>query len=191
VTATPRIRASHCKGTLRAIQVVAPGATGRILAALPPPVREGLAGATGVDYLPARWDVELVRAIESVVEPAVARRIYRTTMVDALGGPLLGGLVSGALKLFGASPGGLYRWAGRAWGHLCQGSGELRLLEVGERSAVLVLDGMPPELAEPAYVGAVGATLESVLDVCGVTGTVETTPHAAGGRFVVRWTAKG
>jgi hypothetical protein len=40
-------------------------------------------------------------------------------------------------------------------------------------------------------VGAVGATLESVLDVCGVTGTVETTPHAAGGRFLVRWTPKG
>jgi hypothetical protein len=191
VTPSPRIRASHSKGTLRALQAVAPGAAGRVLAALPQPVREGLAGATGVDFLPARWDVELVRAIESVVEPAVARRIYRTTMVDALGGPLLGGLVSGALKLFGASPGGLYRWAGRAWGHLCQGSGELRLLEVGERSAVLVLDGMPPELAEPAYVHAVGATLESVLDVCGVTGTVETTPHAAGGRFLVRWTPKG
>jgi len=190
VTATPRVRASHCKGTLRAIQAVAPAATARILAALAPQVREGLAGATGVDFLPARWDVELVRAIESVVEPSVARRIYRTTMVDALGGPLLGGLVSGALKLFGASPGGLYRWAGRAWGHVCQGCGAMRLVEVGERSAVLVLDGMPPELAEPAYVRAVGATLESVLDVCGVDGTVETTPGAGGGRFLVRWQPK-
>lgn len=185
--ATPRIRASHCKGTLRAIYAVAPASTAGILAALPAQVREGLAGATGVDFLPAAWDVALVRAIEAQVDAPTARRIYRTTMVDALGGPLLGGLVRGALQVFGASPGGLYRWAGRGWGHVCQGCGTLRLEEVGERSAVLVLDGMPPALAVPPYLAAVGATLEAVLDVCGATGAVETTPREGGARFLARW----
>ncbi len=187
VTPTPRIRASHCKGTLRAIQAVAPGAAGRVLAGLPRPVREGLAGATGVDFLPAAWDVALVDAIEEAVDPATARRIYRTTMVDALGGPLLGSLVAGALQLFGASPGGLYRWAGRGFGHVCQGCGALTLREVGERSAVLSLDGMPPELATPRYLAAIGATLEAVLDVCRADGAVATAPRADGARFEVRW----
>jgi hypothetical protein len=166
---------------------VAPASAATILASLPTPVREGLSGATGVDFLPAAWDVALVRAIESQVDAPTARRIYRTTMVDALGGPLLGGLVRGALQVFGASPGGLYRWAGRGWGHVCQGCGTLRLEEVGERSAVLVLDGMPPELAVPPYLAAVGATLEAVLDVCGVPGAVETTPREGGARFLARW----
>jgi len=190
VTAPPRIRASHCKGTLRAMHAVAPARTASILASLPPAVREGLAGATGVDFLPAAWDVALVRAIEAAVEPATARSIYRTTMVDAMGGPLLGGLVTGALQLFGASPGGLYRWAGRAFGHVCQGCGTLRLEEVGERSAVLVLGGMPADLATPPYLHAVGATLESVLDVCGVAGAVETATRQDGARFEARWQPK-
>ena len=48
MTAPPCIRASHCKGTLRALQRVVPGSGARILAALPPAVRDGLAGATDI-----------------------------------------------------------------------------------------------------------------------------------------------
>jgi len=183
----PRLRASHCKGTLRALHAVAPEEAARILATLPAPVRDGLAAATGLDLVPAGWDVALVEAIESVVEPARARRVYRVAMVDGLGGPLLGGLVAGALQLFGASPAGLYRWAGRAFAHVCLDCGVLRLEEVGDATAVLVLDGAPPEVAVPAYLGAVGATLEAVLDVCGVDGEVATTPGGGGARFEARW----
>lgn len=183
----PRLRASHCKGTLRALHAVAPEAAARVLDALPAEVRDGLAAATGLDYVPAAWDVALVAAIEGAMEPPRARRIYRVTMVDNLGGPLLGSLVAGALKLFGASPAGLYRWAGRGHAHVCQGCGSLRLLEVGERSAVLQIASMPPPLVVAPYLQAMGATLEAVLDVCGVEGDVVTTPTHDGARFEARW----
>jgi hypothetical protein len=115
--------------------------------------------------------------------------VMRTALVDALGGPQLGGLLGTALRLFGATPAGLYRWAGRAWSHIMEGCGELRLDRVEGQEAWLLLEGMPAELAEPDYLEAVAAALESVLDVCRVEGDASVVPRPDGGRFHVRWRA--
>lgn len=189
MTERPLIRASHCKGTLRSLQALAPAEVGPVLLALPRELRDGLAAATGLDLVPAEWDVRLVEAIEARLEAAQARLVYRTTMREALTGSLLGSLVAGGLRVFGGSPAGLYGWAGRAFAHVCRGCGELRLVSAGETTAELALVGMPASLAVPAYLEAIGATMEAVLDVCRVEGAVRTTPEPGGARFRVRWAA--
>jgi hypothetical protein len=185
------VKASHTLATFRTLTALVPGRVAEIEAALPREVRDGLAAASGVDLLPAAWDVAVVRAIDEVLGRDGMRRVARATMVESLSGPLLGNLLSTALRLFGASPGAILGWAGRAFGHVTLDCGTLRLTGADEASARLVLEGMEPAIAQPAYVDAIGATMESIFDVCRVTGSVTAEPRPFGARYEARWTPKG
>jgi hypothetical protein len=160
-------------------------------AALPREIRDGLASATGVDLVPAAWDLAVVQAMVGVLGPAQMRRVARAAMVDSLGGPLLGNLLATGLRLFGASPGSLLGWSGRAFGHVTVDCGTLRVTggEVG--ASRLALEGMDPWLARPEYLDAIAAAMEAVFDVCRVTGRVSVEPGPSGGRFEARWTPTG
>jgi hypothetical protein len=184
----PVVRASHCLATLRTLHALEPMAEGRILAHLPEAVRRGLAAATTVDRLPARWDVALVEAIELELGPTSTRSLARATMLDGLRGPLLGSFLTGALRVFGASPGKLFGWAGRIWSHVTTGCGAMRLESGGDSEATLLLEGVPFEIARPVYLDAVAGTLEAVFVVCEVDGTVDMEPEPGGARFLARWT---
>lgn len=181
------VRATHSQGTLHTIQALQPGQLPSVLARLDPAVRRGILEAPSSGWIPAEWDVALVHAELEVLGRDGMRRVARAALVDALGGPQLGALVSTALRLFGATPAGLYRWAGRAWAHVVEGGGALRLDRTEGNEAWLALEGMPAELADPEYLEAVAGALESVLDVCWVEGDVSVVPRTDGGRFHARW----
>lgn len=185
--ATPQVRASHTRGTLQLLQALEAEQLPRVLERLAPEVRRGLAEAAGSDRIPAAWDVALVRAEVETIGREATRRVARATMVDSLGGPQLGGLLTAALRLFGARPPALFGWAGRAWGHVTQGCGTLRLERTAGTEAWLILEGMPPELADPEYLEAIAGTMEAVFDVCQVEGDVSALPRPDGGRFHARW----
>jgi len=187
VEAGPRVRSTHTRLTLSVISRTVPADASVVLSALPPEVREGLSSAAPAAWIPAAWDAALARALCGVIGPAGARRVARLAMAESMSGTLLGGLASAALRLFGASPGDLYRWAGRAWAHLCRDSGTMRLESRAEGQAVVVLSGLPGELAVPEYLDAIAAGLEAILDVCEVRGDVEVGPAPDGARFVARW----
>lgn len=181
-----RLRAAHTQTTLQVLQLLQPERRPLVLERLDPEVRQGLAAPTS-DWIPAAWDVALVRAEVDVLGRDAMRRVARTTMVDSLSGPQLGALLAGALRLFGATPSGLYRWAGRAWGHVTDGCGTLRLDRADGDEAWLVLEEMPAELADPDYLEAIAATLEAIFDVCRLEGDVSVVPRPDGGRFHARW----
>lgn len=183
----PRLRAGHIKGTLHVLQAVAPDRVHEIVSRLPRDAQVGLASATGVEFLPAEWDVALVRAIDAVLGRTALRRVARLAMTDSLGGPMLGGLASTAIQIFGTSPAGLFRWGGRAWAHVCRECGEIRLEQSDDLSAELVLVEMPARLVVPVYLEAIGATMEAVLDLCRVDGEVTTEPRQDGARFRAGW----
>jgi hypothetical protein len=185
-----RVRATHSQGTVHVLQALEPQLLPAVLARLEPAVRRGLLEAQASERIPAAWDVALVRAEVEVLGREGMRRVARATMVDALGGPQLGGLVSAALRLFGATPPGLFRWAGRAWGHVTEGCGELRLERAEASEAWLILEGMPGELADREYLEAVAGTLEAPFDVCRMDGEVSVVPRPSGGRFHARWRAR-
>lgn len=187
--APARIRAAHTQVTLHVLQLLHPGRRQAVLERLDPEVRRGLE-VPASDRIPAEWDVALVRAEVEVLGRDAMRRVARTAMVDALSGPQLGALLTGALRLFGATPAGLYRWAGRAWGHVTDGYGSLRLDRAEVTEAWLVVEEMPAGLADPDYLEAIAAALEAVFDVCGVEGDVSVVPRPDGGRFHARWRAR-
>lgn len=186
----PRLRAAHTQGTLHVLLLLEPERLPAVLARIDPALRRDLEAAEPTTRIPAEWDVAVVRAQVETIGREAMRRVARTAMVDALSGPQLGALLTGALRLFGATPAGLYRWAGRAWGHVTEGCGTLKLDRAEGQEAWLLIDGMPPELADPDYLEAVAATMESVFDVCQVDGDVSVVPRADGGRFHARWRAR-
>jgi hypothetical protein len=183
----PRVRASHCLATLRTLRAAEPDAVAHVLRRLPAEVHHGLAAATTVDLVPAAWDVALVEAITLELGTPGTRALARATMLHSLRGPLLGNFLSGALRLFGSSPGRLFGWAGRVWGHVTMGCGDMRLDSGNDWAATLLLEGMPADLARPAYLDAVAGTLEAVFEVCEVAGQVAVVPLDGGARFEATW----
>jgi hypothetical protein len=161
-----------------------------VLARLSPEIRRGLAESTASDRIPAAWDVALVRAEVDTIGRDAMRRVTRATLVDHLGGPQLGALLSAALGLFGAEPPALFGWADRAWGHLTQGCGTLRLERTDGTEAWLLLERMPPALVDPEYLEAIAGALEAAFSVCQVEGEVSALARPDGGRFHARWQAK-
>jgi hypothetical protein len=157
------------------------------MAALPPEVREGLSAPEPVEWIPAEWDIAVVRALRTALGPAASHRIVRVAMGENMSGTLLGSLASTTLRLFGASPGAFFAWAGRAWAHLCRDNGTIRLVSRADDEAVVILSGMPERLASPEYLEAIGACLEALFDHCGVRGEVRVSPTADGARYDARW----
>lgn len=189
----PRVRAAHTQGTFHVLLLLEPERLPAVLEhldRLDPTLRPEVEAAEPTSRIPAEWDVMVVRTLAQVLGREAMRRVARTTMVDALSGPQLGALLTGALRLFGATPAGLYRWAGRAWGHVTEGCGTLKLDRAEGQEAWLLIDGMPPSLADPDYLEAVAGTLEAIFDVCQVDGDVSVVPRADGGRFHAVWRAR-
>jgi hypothetical protein len=168
----PLIRATHTQNTARVLEEVAPGAREKVLARLDPAIRDGIACAMAGEFVPAEWDLAIVRSIDAVLGREQMRRVARQMMLGQLKGTLLGALVAAARAVFGASPVGLFRWAGKAHGYVTRNCGELALVAGDVRSADLGIRGMPLALRQPIYLEAIAGTLESVFDVCKVEGTV-------------------
>jgi len=186
----PRIRASHTQATLRALGRRSPSGVDGVLARLDPEIAAGLDDAIKGDFLPAAWDQALVTAIRGVLGAPVARVVLRDMMRSNLSGPLLGGLLSTAQALFGRSPGGLLRWAGRAYAHVTRECGEVTLEAAEEGTATLRMTGMPEGLATAAYLDGIAGAIEAIFDICRVDGSVALRDATAdGARFVVEWQA--
>jgi hypothetical protein len=183
----PQVRASHSRGTLKALERLEPARLPDIMARLPEEARRGLAEAARSDRIPAAWDLALVRAEVDSLGRERMRRVARATMLDALGGPLLGSLVTSALRLFGTSPAALFGWTGRAWDHVTLGCGTLRLERSDVGEACLLLEGLPAGLADREYLEAIAGTLEAVLALCRVVGEVVVEPRPGGARFRASW----
>jgi hypothetical protein len=174
---------------LKALAELEPASLADVLSRLPPEAQAGLNDAARSDRIPAAWDLALVRAQVACLGRERMRTVARATMLDSFTGPLLGSLVTSALRLFGLSPGALYGWAGRGWDHVTQGCGWLRLERSEGTEAWLVLSGVPAELDDRDYLEAIAGTLEAVLGLCRVEGEVRTEPRPGGGRFHARWRA--
>lgn len=187
----PRFRASHTLATLRALSRVAPDASARVRARIAPEVRRGLEEALRGELIPAAWDLAVVEAILAELGPLPTRAVMREMMRTSLGSSLLGGLLRTAQALFGRSPEGLLRWAGRAYSHVARDCGEVVLEGTSPGSVVLRLRGLPGPLAVPAYLDAIAGAIEAIFDVCAVEGSVTLGEVSRdGARYEVKWWAR-
>lgn len=186
----PEIAVQHTRTSLEAVAVVSPGAEVRVRARLHLDVREALDGAARSDFLPAQVDQAVASAIHAELGPEGARLVARESLRRSLTGSLLGGLVRSAATLFGLTPPGLLRWAGRGYGRVCRGCGELQVVSSSDGLVQLALTGAPRSLETPSYLEAIGGSLEAFLDVCQCDGSVEMEPRPGGARFLLRWRAR-
>lgn len=183
----PEIAAVHTRTTLEVLGELAPGAERRVRARLQPEVRDGLDAAARSDFLPALVDFEVAVAIHAELGPEAARRVAREVLRRGLTGSVLGGLVRSAAALFGLTPPGLLRWAGRGYGRVCRDCGELAVTATEEGVVRLALTGLPEGMEAPSYLESMAGALEAFLDVCRVEGRVDVEPRPGGAAFVLRW----
>jgi hypothetical protein len=183
----PEIAAVHTRTTLGVLGELSPGADARVRARLQPAIREALDGATRADFLPAQVDLQVALTIHAELGPAAARRVARETLRRGLTGSLLGGLVRSAAVLFGLTPPGLLRWAGRGYGRVCRGCGELAVTGSAEGLVRLSLSDLPLELEAPSYLESMAGALEAFLDVCQLEGHVDVELRPGGAAFQLHW----
>jgi len=184
----PEIQARHTRTSLEVLAELFPAAEPRVRERLSPLVRQAIEAAFRLDYLPVMVDLEVTAAIRDEVGARGARLVAREGYRRTLNGKLLGNLVHSAVVLFGNTPPGLLKWAGRGYGLICRDCGELRLESAGERQAELRLEQLPPELILPSYLDTMAGSLEAYFDLTGVEGEAIYDPWPGGARFTLHWT---
>lgn len=184
------IQARHTRATLEVLGELFPAAEPRVRERLSPLVRQAIEAAFRLDYLPVMVDLEVTAAIRDEVGARGSRLVAREGLRRTLNGNMLGNLLRSAVVLFGNTPPGLLRWAGRGYGRICRDCGELRLESADEREAELRLEKLPPELNLPSYLDTMAGSLEAFFDVTGVEGEVHYEPWPGGARFTLRWTPR-
>jgi hypothetical protein len=187
----PEIAAVHTRTTLEVLGELAPGADARVRARLQPEVRDALDGAARSDFLPAMVDLDVAMAIHAELGPEAARRVAREVLRRGLTGSVLGGLVRSAAALFGLTPPGLLRWAGRGYGRVCRDCGELEVTATDEGLVRIALTGLPEGLAAASYLESMAGALEAFLDVCQAEGSVAVELRPGGAAFDLRWRKAG
>ena len=186
----PEIQARHTRAALEALGELFPAAAPRVRERLSPLVQQALDAAFRLDYLPVMVDLEVTAAIRDEVGPEGVRRVAREGLRRTLNGAVLGGLVRSAMVLFGRTPDGLAKWAGRGYGMICRDCGDLRVESSGPQDAELRLERLPPELNMPSYLDAMAGAMEAFFDLCEVTGEVRYEPWPGGARFIMSWTPR-
>jgi hypothetical protein len=186
----PEIQARHTRASLEVLGELFPEAAPRVRARLSPLVQQAIDAAFRLDYLPVMVDLEVTHAIQDVVGPRGSRRVAREGLRRTLNGVMLRGLVRTAVALFGNTPPGLLKLAGRGYAQICRDCGELRLVSAGEREAEVRLERLPDELNLPSYLDAMAGSLEAFFDLSEVDGEVHYDPWPGGARFTLRWTPR-
>jgi hypothetical protein len=186
----PEIHARHTRTSLEVLAELFPAAEPRVQERLSPLVRQAIEAAFRLDYLPVMADLEVAAAIRDEVGSQGARLVAREGLRRTLLGNMLGGLVRSAIALFGETPPGLLKWAGRGYGQICRDCGELRLVSASEGEAELRLEKIPTEINLPSYLDTMAGSLEAFFDVCKVSGESRYDPWPGGARFTLRWTPR-
>ncbi len=186
----PEIAVQHTRTSLEAAGHLSPGSEARVRARLHGDVLEALDAAARSDFLPAQVDLAVAGAIHAELGRDGARQVARESLRRSLNGSLLGGLVRSAATLFGLTPPGLLRWAGRGYSRVCRRCGDLQVVSSSDGLVQLSLTGLPHALETPSYLEAIGGSLEAFLDVCQCDGAVEVEPRPGGARFLLHWKAR-
>src|SRR5882757_9120510 len=99
-----------------------------------------------------------------------------------------------AIRIFGLTPRGLYRFAPRFWDAVYSHSGELVCVPRAEGAVTIVLNNIPKAmLLAPGHLNAMSGAFASALEICDVRGDVWMRPLVAGDSrcaYDVMWTER-
>ncbi len=188
MSSDPRIRAGFVQGTIETIDSLGGDATARVRAELKPESLREVESASSVSWIDVGVDVELTEAMFRILGDEQARKAMRQNLVGAFETPLLRPMLVGALGIFSSAPVTMLKWISKIWSLLFNDCGKLELAEQGENSAVVVLKGAPPLIAEsdPYLQGTEGA-LEGFFEVLGMEATIRRERSGPDILFHIAW----
>ncbi|NUP06773.1 MAG: hypothetical protein HOW73_12025 [Polyangiaceae bacterium] len=186
----PEIRAALTQSLLAALRRLPSGEGKRILQAIPAHDIEEATAALAIGWLPMSLHMRISDAIRDAVGPERNVEVWRWTMRDAFGRPLLKSFVALTTGIFGVTPRALFRRAEKLNELITRSCGTFSYEEENERGGTLTLTGFPAHRYRfICYVEGLAGCLEAAVDLGRMPGTVQVEQVAPEGtaRYRVRW----
>lgn len=184
------MRASVIQGNLVDLERLGPLVVQQVRDQLDPGVVLSIERASRIAWLPLQHDLALSAAVEQVVGRGEHVEWARTSMLRSLRTPLLEPLWRAAFRVFGMSPGALFRAVPSGWGPVYRNVGSVE--HISRRSAAtLVVSDLPDVLlADLSYLEGMCGTFTALLKIANVPGTVELSdirPRQQTIEYAARW----
>ncbi len=167
------MRASVIQGNLLDLERLGPLVLQEIRGQLDLRVVQSIERAGRIAWLPLQHDLDLAAAVDKVVGRNERVEWARTSMLRSLRTPLLEPLWRAAFRVFGMSPGALFRAVPPGWGAVYRNVGSVE--HVSRPCAAKLIISQLPEvlLADLGYLEGMCGTFTALLEIAGVPGTVE------------------
>ncbi len=184
---SPMIRVRHLKENVAALDCFEQGFQDAI--------RRGLGDTVGLversassAWLPIEVDVEIGEVVGQVCGEDGVYEWSRRALERSMGGPLLSGIVRGALGMFGSDPRGLLKLVPRTIANVYRNCGTWSSTEVSAKGVDLHWHDVPAAFraSEMSQIGFAGAFV-AVLDVVKATGEANCALTVDGVDFQIRW----
>ena len=178
------------QGNLASLDALGPEVVEKVRGAVDPGVLEAITRASRIAWLPLLHDIELTNAAGEVLGQQGRFDWARESMLVSLRTPLLEPIWRAAFRVFGMSPGALFRAVPSGWKAVYRNVGSVTHRALPSAAELVVRD-LPEELVgETGYLDAMCGTFTALLDIAEVPGVVEVTRRDARRRTVeyqVRW----
>lgn len=148
--------------------------------------------ASRVDWIPLTVQLEILSALYAEAGPQGYDAFCAAHFASTVEQPLVKSVFEGTLRVFGISPGAVYKMFGKSWAMISSGCGVVSIEgEPSESGTVLRVKELP--VAEPQidlFVRGFRATFQGAIDVVKKRGSVEFRSFDRGAReatYVATW----
>lgn len=153
---------------------------------------EAIESASRVQWLPLEHHTQLNdRALDALGRQQF-QKVWRWAMLRVVESKTLRATVTGALRLFGATPASLIKLAPRAWDLLARDAGKLTVnIDQDQANGRMTLTDFPMEhFRSGSFAEGLVGVIESFLDICETSGEVtlaSNTPAVGRAVYEITW----
>jgi len=187
--ASPLIRALNVRRALAEVSVLSQAQQTKVRASMSPASLHTLETTKDVGWVDLAISAELNEALYAVMSVADYRRWSRQMASHVLKRSMVSGMVETALRLFGVTPQGVLKMAPRGWEATYREAGTVHVAALTPTSARITLTHLPAMMHTPSYLETIAGGLETVFDLCKVTGRIDIERQTAGDtvQMVASW----
>jgi len=190
----PRMRAGQLHEALALVDELPPLVARAVRERYDPHFLKEIAQSTRLTWIPIDYGIQLAVAYQDVLGEKDTFQWGRATMLRVTSKAWVRPLRDTAIRIFGLTPKGLYRFAPRFWDAVYSQSGELVCVARSEGAVTIVLNNIPKAmLSAPGHLTAMSGAFAAALEICEVRGDVWMRPLTAGDNrctFDVIWSER-
>mgnify|MGYP003675954181 CR=1 FL=1 len=147
---------------------------------------DGIEAAVRTAWLPLRYGIEMVQAVEDVCGREVSLQLAREAIARSMQGTLLGPILNGLMRL-GLGPEHAFKRAPAGWGLVYKNCGNI-VYTTAPNHVTLRLQGAPKAMRELPYLHSIGGSFQGMVMALGVDdATVSVRDDASGVIYDIRW----